>query len=333
MELDHLFLFMFENDRIVPTAGKSRLILDDLALEVIDHPVANSKMRGPDDIAQEIEAIVNRSQPAGIPVQLQPQACGKKFPNSKLPILQFPDIIAQQHQIIDITQIISAFQCMLHELVKLVQIDIGEKLAGIVADGQTGAPSRVEKGLVAGYLFKQIMSPLFDRVFGRIVEDDDAHEPDDLRPFFPTADNVVEDLLVDGHEKRPDVQVHEKCVAGAVVARLAHKFLESSYSRVISLAFAAGIAVVDEAPFPSGLQVPDEEVMDDAVAEMGGEDLPGFRALRDKAGRRKGAVGAGFQLLLQFDEVSLGLELKLQGATAAAFALAAVHVRPIKVSQ
>ena len=95
MELAHLFLFMFENDSIVPSAGKSRLILDDLALEVIDHPVANSKMRGTDDIAQEIAAIVNRCQPAGIHVQLQPQARGKKFPDSEFPIPQFPDIIAQ----------------------------------------------------------------------------------------------------------------------------------------------------------------------------------------------------------------------------------------------
>jgi len=102
---------------------------------------------------------------------------------------------------------------------------------------------------------------------------------------------------------------------------------------VVSLAFAAGVAVVDEAPFPSGFQATDEEVMDDAVAKIGREDLPGFRALRDKAGRRKGAVGASIQLLLQFDEVSLGMELKLQGGPAAAFALSAVQVRPIKVSQ
>lgn len=101
--------------------------------------------------------------------------------------------------------------------------------------------------------------------------------------------------------------MHEKGGAGAVVARLAHKFLESFHRRVVSPAFAAGIAVVNKAPLPSGFQVADKEVMDDAVAEMGGEDLPGFRALRDKAGRRKGAVGAGFQFLLQSDEVFLGL--------------------------
>jgi len=102
---------------------------------------------------------------------------------------------------------------------------------------------------------------------------------------------------------------------------------------VISLAFAAGIAVVNKSPFPSGFQATDEEVMDDAVAKIGREDLPGFRALRDKAGRRKGAIGAGLQLLLQLDEVFLGMELKLQGGPAAAFALSAVQVRPIKVSQ
>lgn len=146
---------MPDNNGIVPAAGKSGLILDNLALEVIDHPVANRKMGGPDDITQEIAAIVDRRQPAGIHVQLQPQACGKKLPYFEFPILQLHDVIAQQHEIVHITQVISAFQGMLYKLVKLVQIDIGEKLAGIVADGKTGAPSRVEKGLVAGNLLKQ----------------------------------------------------------------------------------------------------------------------------------------------------------------------------------
>jgi len=127
--------------------------------------------------------------------------------------------------------------------------------------------------------------------------------------------------------------MHEKGGAGAVIAHLAHKFLEPFYRRMVSLVFAAGITVVDEAPFPSGFKVANKEMMDNAVPEMGSEDLPEFRALRDKAGRRKGAVGAGLQFLLQFDEFFLGMELKLQGATAAAFALSAVHVRPIKVSQ
>ena len=44
---------------------------------------------------------------------------------------------------------------MLYELVQLVQIDICEKLAGIVADGKAGAPVRMEKGLVAGYLLEE----------------------------------------------------------------------------------------------------------------------------------------------------------------------------------
>ena len=155
MELDHLFFFMFENDSIIPAVGKSRLVLDDLALQVIDPPVANRKMRGPDDIAQKIAAIVNRCQSPGIHVPLQPQACVKKLPDSEFPILQFFDVIPQQHKIVHIAQVISAFQRMRYELIKLVQIDIGEKLAGIVADGKTGAPFRVEKGLVAGYLLEE----------------------------------------------------------------------------------------------------------------------------------------------------------------------------------
>ena len=42
MEIVELFLFVFVNDRIIPAVGKTGLILNNLALEVIDHPVANS---------------------------------------------------------------------------------------------------------------------------------------------------------------------------------------------------------------------------------------------------------------------------------------------------
>ena len=82
MEFANMFLCMVENDGIVPAVGKSGLILDDLGLEIIDHPVARSKMGGPDDIAQEIAAVVNRCQPADIHVQLQAQAFGEKLPDS-----------------------------------------------------------------------------------------------------------------------------------------------------------------------------------------------------------------------------------------------------------
>ena len=59
MELANLFIFMFENSKIVPSICKLGLILVDFSFEVINHPSAYGKMRGPDDIAQEIAAVMN----------------------------------------------------------------------------------------------------------------------------------------------------------------------------------------------------------------------------------------------------------------------------------
>ena len=120
---------------------------------------------------------------------------------------------------------------------------------------------------------------------------------------------------------------------GAIVADLSHELPETPYGGVCPLAFAASIAVVDETRFPLGLQIADKEMVDNPIPEVGGEDLTGLGAFCDKAGGRKGAVGAGIQFISQSDEVFLGMKLKLQGGSAAALASPAVQLRLIDVPQ
>ncbi|KAF0154404.1 MAG: hypothetical protein FD159_2600 [Syntrophaceae bacterium] len=119
----------------------------------------------------------------------------------------------------------------------------------------------------------------------------------------------------------------------SIMADFSHELLEPHNSGVRAFSSAAGVTVMDKSRLPSWLQVTDKEMMDNPIPEMGGKDLSGLGAFRDKAGGRKGAVSAGFQFLLQFDEVSLGVKLKLQGCPAAAFGAAAVQISPVKIFQ
>ena len=65
-----------------------------------------------------------------------------------------------------------------------------------------------------------------------------------------------------------------------------------------SFAQTAGVGVMDKAPFPFWLQVPDQHVVHHPVAKGGGEDLTSFGFLNQKGYRATGAVDAAGQFLV-----------------------------------
>jgi hypothetical protein len=71
---------------------------------------------------------------------------------------------------------------------------------------------------------------------------------------------------------------------------------------------------VNEAAQPS-LLIGDQEVVHDAIAEVGGEDLARLGACGDEADGRSGPVGVGAQLLLEGQQARLKLICKDQEIT------------------
>lgn len=69
-----------------------------------------------------------------------------------------------------------------------------------------------------------------------------------------------------------------------------------------------------------------QQVMDDAVAELGGPDFARLRPGDDEADGAAGAVGAGAQFVVEAAEVALEILLEIDRAGAVALALAAINV-------
>jgi predicted RNase H-like HicB family nuclease len=144
----------------------------------------------------------------------------------------------------------------------------------------------------------------------------------------PPGDQRVERVLVDRGEEARDVQVERPRGPPAVRRRAAEKRHQPVARSERALAAAAGERVVDEDALEERLLVRDEEVVDDAVAEIGGEDLARLRARGDEADGRPRAVGVGAQLLLEAEQVRLRVRLEGERGQRAALAPAAGAVLP-----
>lgn len=96
---------------------------------------------------------------------------------SDLPKLFFA--VFENSQVVHITDIASALQHLFNEMVKVVQIDIGEKLAGEVSDRDSSPPLvRLEKIIPL-----KIIEDLLLRI---AVVDNGLHQPERVRAFdFP----------------------------------------------------------------------------------------------------------------------------------------------------
>jgi hypothetical protein len=71
------------------------------------------------------------------------------------------------------------------------------------------------------------------------VVDNCVHEPEHLRVLDAASDQVLQDLVVDGRKKPADVRFQDVTVPPGELVATVHR-------GVGALAFAAGVAVVDE---------------------------------------------------------------------------------------
>ena len=145
---------------------------------------------------------------------------------------------------------------MLDELVQGIEVDVGEELAGEIADGQPAPRRTTEQGLVRrqGKKVPQRMTPQPAVVRG-LVEHHHRDQPTHHRVGLLGDEPLVQTRPVDGNEKAFHVELQIEGPAGAVGAGLAHELLAAVHALVGALAAAAGIGVVDEPPLPARLQL------------------------------------------------------------------------------
>lgn len=240
-------------------------------------PLADEPMVRMDDAAEKIDPLRAALQHHLAGVQFEPQAFMQKTLDPGFPAEQRLRIVGQQHEIVHIAHITAHLEAVLDELVELVEIDIGEELAGQAAYGQANAGWGAAQRFVRRYLCQQghVAASLRRRVDGGLGEDGggDLIEPpprgdrpgqagQGLLPQSP------QDAPVNAREKGADVEL-----ASPAVPRLAHQSLQALNGGVCALAFSIGERIVDEARIPPGFDVPHQPLLHQPVSEGGREDF------------------------------------------------------------
>ena len=206
---------------------------------------------------------------------------------------------------------------MLDEVIQRVEIEVGEDLAGQVPDRKAAPGRRVEKALLSRQAVPVIAVPADSAVVRRVAE---YHGPAQVNEEFAIlamvprpqerSEPVEQELSVDAHEEALDVELQNVGIAGVVVRTAPDEPVDPLYSQVASLADPARVAIEDELVLEEVVDLVDDEVMNDAVAELGGEDLAFHRLVDDESERGAGCVGPCIDLFAQAQEVLLVVNLE-----------------------
>ncbi len=221
-------------------------------------------------------------------------------------------VAADHIEVVHVAAVMAAAECALHILVQFIEIDVGEELRCEVANGQSRSLRTVEETFVmrqavpfgqlphdtaAGGGVKQdyLAGEVFDEVHIQPVSPQDRHVGEDAvdghAPQRGEAD-VEQPLTVDVHEVAAYVHLEDEAGARVIATLAAYVLFEAAYAVMRAASRDAGIGVGDESPFVQFAGVVVVEVVDDAVAKVGGEHLAFFRVGDNEAGARTGLVGS-----------------------------------------
>lgn len=212
--------------------------------------------------------------------------------------------------------------------VKLVEEDVGEELAGEVADDDAAAFGLVEEAFADGEFAPVGARPADDDVFHGVVMDDLVPEKlDDLVELVAVAgvatdailmviffvverdvrnsvgvvfelavetptDAFVEFAVVEAHEVALDVEFDDESRAGVIFRGATDVGGEALLAEEGAFTDAAGVGVDEKAAVPPVSADIIKKVMDDAVAERGGDDFADDGIVDDKSDAAAGFVAA-----------------------------------------
>ncbi len=147
------------------------------------------------------------------------------------------------------------------------------------------------------------------------------------------TDHVIQNLLVDVHEKAPDIFFQVPCRATAIARHLMEKGLQTVYCPMNPLVPATGIGIVDKQSFKLRFKVTHQQMVDHPVSKICGKDFPQFRFLLHKADGSRGVVGAAAQFIVEVDEVVQKRYLKFECIDGIALVLPALQIGIIYIFQ
>jgi hypothetical protein len=122
-------------------------------------------------------------------------------------------------------------------------------------------------------------------------------------------------------------------VGGQGGGDLADELLQAVDAGVNAFAGAAGVGVVDKDRFSGAFQFADQDMMHDAVAEVGGEDFPQLGTVDDKTDRTSGRVGVIDQGVPQRQQAFFLPGFEAQRVQGIALVAPALQVMPVQIFQ
>jgi hypothetical protein len=137
--------------------------------------------------------------------------------------------------------------------------------------------------------------------------------------------------FIDLQEMRTNISMQEPCFTAPVRARLTKERLQAVRGRMCALAFPASERIVNKDRLPERIETGDDEMVNDPVAKLRGEDLSVFRPFWYEAKSRVWLISPALAIFTKREQILLALHFKLQSAPAVPFASAAIQLGAVHV--
>jgi len=144
--------------------------LPELCLHGVYHPPPGKQIPGPDNITQKINALCCLPDPGVFFVKRKVEPVRKHMPDLFPRFLKIFRAAVQKKKIITVADIHVLLQGMLDKLVKLIEIEIGKKLAGKIPHGQPRICFRMKEAFVRWQMLQQLFIAFYNAVFYRIIK-------------------------------------------------------------------------------------------------------------------------------------------------------------------
>lgn len=261
-------------------------------------------------------------------------------------------------KVVDVTTVMLISEVELNETVELIEKDIGEELAGEVADDDATLFGLVEETFIFRELipvaavtvnadtfhgfvvddfmpnvFKKVVKFMFvggmaaDVVFG--VREFTVEE----LAFEPPEDAFVEEIVIQAHKIALDVEFDGKSLAGVVFGDLANVVSETFLAVKCTFADAAGIGIGTKTAVPPFRADIEEKMMDHTVAKGSGDDFADDGVVNDEGDAAAGFVVMTDEAVAEINDVFHGVKLKLVFVNGRAFTLAGDIISDPKLTE
>lgn len=172
--------------------------------------------------------------------RMQTQAAAFQKPGNPVPPdIEATGVVMEQGKIIHVPQVPVSSQHLLAEMIQAVQIDVGEELAGQVADRQATTPAIRGEQIVSGVI-------AVDRLLGIGPVDDPVRQGQGPGAGNAATQVAFQQIMVDGRKIPPDIAPQH--VPVVVTERLV-----AGHGAVRPFACAVGVAIEDKPAFEDRL--------------------------------------------------------------------------------